>query len=400
MMNDTSILFIRLILTASALGLTYRLVQSKNTVASYIAAISAMFLISLLWLIDFGNITKLSMLGINMERQIGAAEDTIKRLANMERDAKGTEERIKGLESRIGDISSKVDRRVDDAERTLSRLAEVEQEAKNAANRVADVEHRAKSDINLLIEQMKWLSRARELEFWAYTLPDGAKASDKMASGYTGSSALLEDRYFKSYNRNWYWPCGKDALSAFDQIASTYPLLPYAPIARVDCLKGEGNDEWHKNISTIQNLLDEWDKIATKVYTFDLFKRYYQSLFEHDTLIQNYPVGPGVLLQEVYEGAFKAKWSRSDLKTISYLEVAALSNHRDKGSFQYIDQKGSFHVLIIMENDDYINGNRCGTWKVSANISNSIKIERRINACQSGDYRLWTRTSTETLFSP
>jgi hypothetical protein len=94
MLADFGIVTVKGFVTIAILYLTYRLVNPSITVGRYGAAICGLFLTLIIWSVDLQTVSRVALLGIQIDRKIETANEAIKRLEDLENRAKATEARL------------------------------------------------------------------------------------------------------------------------------------------------------------------------------------------------------------------------------------------------------------------------------------------------------------------
>ena len=94
MLADFGIVTVKGFVTIAILYLTYRLVNPSITVGRYGAAICGLFLTLIIWSVDLQTMSRVALLGIQIDRKIETANEAIKRLEDLENRAKATEARL------------------------------------------------------------------------------------------------------------------------------------------------------------------------------------------------------------------------------------------------------------------------------------------------------------------
>jgi hypothetical protein len=94
MLADFGIVTVKGFVTIAILYLTYRLVHPSITVVRYGAAICGLFVTLIIWSVDLQTVSRVALLGIQIDRKIETANEAIKRLEDLENRAKATEARL------------------------------------------------------------------------------------------------------------------------------------------------------------------------------------------------------------------------------------------------------------------------------------------------------------------
>ena len=227
---------VQTLVTLGIAAATFRLLQQKMKVSSYSASVAGLFLVAIIWAIDFGSASRIVLLGIEIDRRIELAEDAIHRLTQIE-----------GA-----------------AEETQRQLAEMEKRARSTG---AEIQH-------IILRE--------EIRNWLLIHPDGMKTDHAMGM-LIGSNNSLESRLFsvsgEDYSEGvWTWPCDATSVVSYATLSERYPLLVYAPIARAKCLREAGDSQWDSDADRIDSLLRVLSSATPRVPAIDQFAEVFSSL--------------------------------------------------------------------------------------------------------------------------
>lgn len=235
-MDINTIFFIKFFVSFGIVLATVLLLKKEMKVANYTAAVAGLFLVSIIWIVDFKNASRIVLLGIEIDKRIELAEITIDRLKKVE----------------------------ESASRTEKQLAQVERKARESA------------------ENVKAIILREEMRDWLLIFPNGMK-TDHSFGMLMGSTGSLESRLF-SVNPDdyvtgtWSWSCGDAAISAFENLIQEYPLLVYSRIARAKCLHDRSDKNWDSGTKEIEKLLEIILSSEPRVPALDQFSEVYRSI--------------------------------------------------------------------------------------------------------------------------
>jgi hypothetical protein len=107
-MSAALTIFVKVLVTIAIVYLTYRLVNPSITVGRYGAAICGLFLTLVIWSVDLQTVSRVALLGIQIDRKIETANEAIKRLEDLEDRAKATEARLAKSRHDVFDVAQAV----------------------------------------------------------------------------------------------------------------------------------------------------------------------------------------------------------------------------------------------------------------------------------------------------
>jgi hypothetical protein len=119
------------------------------------------------------------------------------------------------------------------------------------------------------IEQQVLETEERQiLRIWVNMLPDeselmnpvtGAKPKRGQIRAWVGAidTSTLPFQIKLGSNLEWMWTCDDDNLRKLTQLIERWPYVPYATVARADCLKKQGDPSWKADAERAKVLLEK-----------------------------------------------------------------------------------------------------------------------------------------------